>query len=176
MYKIHSCQYWTILNSNIYSYTTLLAREQILLYPCSFSSLPTTPSLAIILVPSNSPLVLLIKTQALSPKLTVDPSGLVMFLCLVRTTTARTMSPFLTLFVLEVPIMFWVKGFAFWTTQTILSPILAGVCGEPFLSTLMHSTIWAPELSITLIMDFKYSIIDHSTDSSSPVCFNTKHY
>lgn len=71
-----------------YSYMTLLAKEHILLYPLSFSVLSTQPSLAIILVPRGSPVFLLIKTQAVSPNATVEPSFLHMLRCLDLTTIA----------------------------------------------------------------------------------------
>lgn len=105
------------------------------------SSAPTTP---LIRDPMGSP-DLLIKTQALSSNLIIEPSCL----CVryrVRTTTACRMSPRLTLLAAEVAAMpSLVAERCCWTTQTMRSPMRAWRFWPAIWA---HSTRAAPELSI----------------------------
>src|SRR5687767_12747434 len=86
-------------------------------------------------VPRGSPAGV-ITTAAFSSKRSTEPSGRRIGLC-VRTTTARTTSPFFT----------GAPGVATFTAAMMMSPTPA-VCELPF-STLIHRICRAPELSAT---------------------------
>ena len=122
---------------------TLGARLTILPHPFILRSALTTPPMRV----PNISLLLFRSTAALSSNRMSLPSGLLTAFA-VRTMTARRTSPLRTLTAAESPCPTG-AGRARLTTQTISSPILPCPLLTLFFKTFTHSTMSAPELSMT---------------------------